>query len=57
MVGFGSLMAARHYGVFSMGLLLTLAVASVLVATLTLLPLLLHAPASEQTLSAKYTAA
>ena len=45
MVGFGSLMVARHYGVFSMGLLLTLAVASVLVATLTILPLLLHAPA------------
>lgn len=48
MVGFGSLMVARHYGVFSMGLLLTLAVASVLVATLTILPLLLHAPASGQ---------
>lgn len=41
MVGFGSLMVARYYGIFSMGLLLTLAVGSVLVASLTVLPLLL----------------
>ena len=42
MVGFGSLMVARHYGIFSMGLLLTLAVGSVLLVSLTILPLLLH---------------
>jgi hopanoid biosynthesis associated RND transporter like protein HpnN len=42
MVGFGSLMVARHAGIFSMGLLLTLAVGSVLFASLTVLPLLLH---------------
>jgi predicted RND superfamily exporter protein len=42
MVGFGSLMVARYYGIFSMGLLLTLAVGSVLLASLTVLPLLLH---------------
>ncbi len=41
MVGFGSLMVARHYGIFSMGLLLTLAVGSVLLVSLTILPLLL----------------
>lgn len=41
MVGFGSLMVARYYGIFSMGLLLTVAVGSVLVASLTVLPLLL----------------
>jgi len=41
MIGFGSLMLAKHYGVFSMGLLLMLAVGSVLVASLTVLPLLL----------------
>ena len=42
MIGFGSLMLARHAGIFSMGLLLTLAVGSVLLASLTVLPLLLH---------------
>ena len=42
MVGFGSLMVARYYGVFSMGLLLTLAVGSVLLASLAVVPLLLH---------------
>lgn len=41
MIGFGSLMVARYYGIFSMGLLLTLAVGSVLVASLLILPLLL----------------
>lgn len=41
MIGFGSLMVARYYGIFSMGLLLTIAVGSVLVASLTVLPLLL----------------
>jgi predicted RND superfamily exporter protein len=44
MVGFGSLMVARHYGMFSMGLLLALAIGSVLLASLTVLPLLLRAP-------------
>jgi uncharacterized protein len=42
MVGFSSLMLARHYGIFSMGLLLTLAVGSVLLASFTVLPLLLQ---------------
>ena len=41
MVGFGSLMVAQYYGIFSIGLLLTLAVGSVLVASLVVLPLLL----------------
>ena len=41
MVGFGSLMVAKYYGIFSMGLLLTLAVGSVLVASIVVLPLLL----------------
>ena len=44
MVGFGSLMVARHYGMFSMGLLLALAIGSVLLASLTVLPLLLRTP-------------
>ena len=43
MVGFGSLMVGKYYGIFSMGLLLTLAVGSVLVASLLVLPLLLDA--------------
>lgn len=41
--GFGSLLVARHAGVFSMGLLLVLAVGAVLLATLAVLPLLLGA--------------
>lgn len=41
MIGFGSLMVGKYYGIFSMGLLLTLAVGSVLVASLVVLPLLL----------------
>jgi len=48
MVGFGSLMVARYYGIFSMGLLLTVAVGSVLVASLTILPLLLFRPTPEE---------
>lgn len=44
MVGFGSLLLARHSGIFSMGLLLTLAVGSVLLVSLTVLPLLLQPP-------------
>ena len=42
MIGFGSLMVSRHYGIFSIGLLLTLGVLSVLVASCTLLPVLLR---------------
>jgi hopanoid biosynthesis associated RND transporter like protein HpnN len=45
MIGFGSLMVANYYGIFSMGLLLTVAVGSVLVASLTVLPLILFRPA------------
>jgi hypothetical protein len=41
MVGFGSLMAARHFGVFSLGVLATLAVGCALLATLVVLPLVL----------------
>jgi len=41
MVGFGSLMVAKYYGIFSIGLLLAVSVGSVLVASLTVLPLLL----------------
>jgi predicted RND superfamily exporter protein len=48
MIGFGSLMLAKHYGVFSMGLLLMLAVGSVLIASLTVLPLLLSRSSSSQ---------
>jgi predicted RND superfamily exporter protein len=44
MAGFSSLLVARHYGIFSMGLLLTLAVGTVLLASLTVLPLLLTTP-------------
>ena len=47
MVGFGSLMIAKYYGIFSMGLLLSLAVGSVLVASLIVLPVLLYRPASD----------
>jgi len=41
MVGFGSLMTAHHRGAFSIGLLVTLGVGSVLAVSLTLLPALL----------------
>src|SRR5262249_34368936 len=44
MIGFGSLMVANYYGIFSMGLLLTVAVGSVLIASLTVLPLILFRP-------------
>ena len=40
-IGFGSLMLSHHRGIFSIGLLLTLGVASVLLASLTTLPSLL----------------
>ena len=42
MVGFGSLMAARHSGIFSLGLLSTLAVGCSMIAALVALPLVLH---------------
>lgn len=42
MVGFGSLMAARHNGIFSLGLLSVFAVACSLVASLVALPLILQ---------------
>lgn len=48
MIGFGSLMLATHRGVFSMGLLLTIAVGSVLVASLVVLPLLLFYPIRQE---------
>lgn len=48
MVGFGSLMVARYYGIFSMGLLLTVAVGSVLIASLGVLPMLLTHPAAQE---------
>ena len=48
MIGFGSLMVANYYGIFSMGLLLTVAVGSVLVASLTVLPLILFRPSPTQ---------
>ncbi len=41
MVGFGSLMAADHQGVYSLGLVLTIGVGSCLLASITLLPALL----------------
>ncbi|HSX78475.1 MAG TPA: MMPL family transporter, partial [Candidatus Saccharimonadia bacterium] len=40
--GFGSLMVARHAGIFSFGLLLALSVTCNLVAVFTVLPLLLR---------------
>jgi uncharacterized membrane protein YdfJ with MMPL/SSD domain len=40
-VGFGSLMISRHWGIFSVGLLLTVGVATVLLASVTILPSLL----------------
>jgi uncharacterized protein len=46
MVGFASLLVSRHYGIFSMGLLLVLAVSCVLALSLTVLPLLLKPEAS-----------
>jgi len=45
MIGFGCLMVADHYGIFSLGLLLTVAVGSALVVALTALPaILLYVP-------------
>ena len=42
MVGFGSLMVARHSGIFSLGLLSALAVGCSMIAALVALPLVLH---------------
>ena len=42
MAGFGSLMVARHQGIFSIGALLTIAMASSLLASLVVLPSLLR---------------
>jgi predicted RND superfamily exporter protein len=42
MVGFGSLMVARHNGIFSLGLISVLAVSCSLVASLVVLPLILR---------------
>jgi hypothetical protein len=41
MVGFGSLMVARHQGIFSLGLLLTIGIGCNLLASLTVLPSIL----------------
>ena len=41
MIGFGSMMVADHYGVYSLGLVLTLGVFNYLVASVTFLPALL----------------
>ena len=42
MVGFGSLLVAKHAGIFSLGLLLTLAIGCNLAAAFVVLPLVLH---------------
>jgi hypothetical protein len=41
MAGFGSLMVARHQGIFGLGLLLTIGTAAALASSLVLLPALL----------------
>ena len=41
MIGFGSMMVANHYGVFSLGLVLMLGVFNCLIASVTFLPALL----------------
>ena len=47
MIGFGSMMVADHYGVFSLGLVLTLGVFCCLVASITFLPALLKLSAAK----------
>jgi predicted RND superfamily exporter protein len=42
MSGFGSLMVARHHGIFGLGLLLTIGTAAALISSLVLLPVLLR---------------
>jgi len=46
MIGFGSMMVADHYGVFSLGLVLSLGVLCCLVASITFLPALLKLSAA-----------
>ena len=65
MVGFGGLLVARHTGIFSLGALATLAVGCALIATLVVLPLVLHLlhpgssslPVAPETSPAPYSAA
>ena len=47
MIGFGSMMVANHYGVFSLGLVLTLGVFCCLIASITFLPALLKLSAAK----------
>jgi uncharacterized protein len=47
MIGFGSMMVADHYGVFSLGLVLTLGVFCCLIASITFLPALLKLSAAK----------
>ena len=47
MIGFGSMMVANHYGVFSLGLVLTLGVFNCLIASVTFLPALLKLSAAK----------
>jgi hypothetical protein len=47
MIGFGSMMVADHYGVFSLGLVLTLGVFCCLIASITFLPALLKLSADK----------
>ena len=49
-------MVAQHDGIFSMGLLLTVAVGSVLLVSLTVLPLLLHSDVPERSAGGNGTA-
>lgn len=44
MAGFGSLMVAHHKGVWSLGLLLVIGSAATLIASLVVLPTLVHLP-------------
>ena len=47
MIGFGSMMVANHYGVFSLGMVLTLGVFNCLIASVTFLPALLKLSAAK----------
>jgi hopanoid biosynthesis associated RND transporter like protein HpnN len=59
MIGFGSLLLARHAGIFSLGLLATVSVGCSLVAALVVLPLIVHffPPAATPPSSSKATPA
>ena len=46
-IGFGSMMVADHYGVFSLGLVLSLGVLCCLIASITFLPALLKLSAAK----------